>query len=99
MISKTVRISSGTRTVYTINFTLQVKTSFCVFLPSGADDLEKLDMKEMLSILQFGADRIFQGDGGAMPTDSELDAIMDRSGMLANQVGAHDALSDELMSM
>mmetsp|Transcript_15446 Transcript_15446/g.43214 ORF Transcript_15446/g.43214 Transcript_15446/m.43214 type:complete len:946 (+) Transcript_15446:412-3249(+) len=39
-----------------------------------------LGMSEMLSAIQFGADRIFQGDKGRMPSDKELDAIIDRSG-------------------
>lgn len=38
-----------------------------------------MDVKELLSMLEFGADRIFKGDGGRMPTDKEFEELMDRS--------------------
>lgn len=34
---------------------------------------------EMLSMLKFGADRIFANEEGEAPTDQELAAIIDRS--------------------
>lgn len=34
---------------------------------------------EMLSMLRFGADRIFANEEGEAPTDQELSAIIDRS--------------------
>jgi hypothetical protein len=41
--------------------------------------LEKLTSSELLSALTFGADSIFSNEGGAPPTDFELDAIIDRT--------------------
>ncbi|GIL69867.1 hypothetical protein Vretifemale_646 [Volvox reticuliferus] len=49
---------------------------------SSAEQLEGLTTSEMLSMLRFGADRIFRNDQGVMPTEAELDAIMDRSSMV-----------------
>ncbi len=49
---------------------------------AAADDLEGLSKGEMLSMLRFGADRIFQNAEGRPPSDEELDAIIDRSDKL-----------------
>lgn len=43
------------------------------------EELEKLSKGEMLSMLKFGADRIFASEEGQAPTDKELAAIIDRS--------------------
>lgn len=40
---------------------------------------------EVLSMLKFGADRIFKNDAGRMPTDDELDAIISRTSMIGEQ--------------
>jgi len=42
---------------------------------------------EVLSMLKFGADRIFKNDAGRMPTDEELDSIISRTSMIADQKG------------
>lgn len=47
---------------------------------STAEQLEGLGMAEVLSMLRFGADRIFRNEAGAGPSDQELDQIMDRWG-------------------
>jgi len=46
---------------------------------AGVDDLERLSKGEMLSMLKFGADRIFNSEEGEPPTDQDLAAIIDRS--------------------
>ncbi|GIL63033.1 hypothetical protein Vafri_17166 [Volvox africanus] len=51
---------------------------------SNAEQLEGLTRSEVLSMLRFGADRIFRNEQGVMPTDDELDAIMDRSRMMTD---------------
>ena len=45
----------------------------------GSDDLEGLGSGEMLSMIKFGADRIFKAAEGAAPSDEDLEAILDRS--------------------
>lgn len=45
----------------------------------GSDDLEGLGRGEMLSMIKFGADRIFKAAEGAAPTDADLESILDRS--------------------
>jgi hypothetical protein len=42
----------------------------------------------MLSMLRFGADRIFQNAEGRPPSDEELDAIINRSDKLGEAAGA-----------
>jgi hypothetical protein len=49
----------------------------------------------MLSMLKFGADRIFSSEEGQAPTDKELAAIIDRSVSLG-QSGAPTILSVHL---
>jgi len=61
-----------------------------------AEGLEKLGVRAMLEMLQFGADKIFRGDGGRMPSSDELDIIMDRSAMSAETKPAADALEAEV---
>lgn len=46
---------------------------------AGVDELEKMSKGEMLSMLKFGADRIFSSEQGQPPTDQDLAAIIDRS--------------------
>ncbi|KAL4421455.1 hypothetical protein ABPG75_010746 [Micractinium tetrahymenae] len=46
---------------------------------AGVEDVESLSRGEVLGMLRFGADRIFKDDEGRMPTDAELEAIIDRS--------------------
>ena len=46
---------------------------------SGLGEEDKTGVSEVLAALQFGADKIFRGDKGRMPTDEELDVIIDRS--------------------
>eukprot|EP00729_Bicosta_minor_P000649 gene649-4309_t len=46
----------------------------------GDDVLEGMGAEQYLKMLKFGADKIFNSAGGRMPTDSELDAIIDRTG-------------------
>ncbi len=52
--------------------------------PQGAEEMEKMSKGEVLSMLKYGADRIFKNDSGRAPSDAELDAIIDRSNMLAS---------------
>lgn len=47
----------------------------------GAEEMERMSKGEVLSMLKFGADRIFKNDAGRMLTEDELDAIIDRSAM------------------
>lgn len=49
---------------------------------------------EMLSMLRFGADRIFANEEGEAPTDQELAAIIDRSIMLGQSGVAVTASHD-----
>lgn len=65
-------------------------------LTDQAEGLEKLGVRAMLEMLQFGADKIFRGDGGRMPSSDELDIIMDRSAMSAETKPAADALEAEV---
>jgi hypothetical protein len=44
------------------------------------EGLESLSKQEVLGMLRFGCDRIFQADKGRPPSDAELDAVIDRSG-------------------
>lgn len=44
-----------------------------------AEQLEALSKAELLSILSYGADRIFASSAGHGPTDEDLDQIIDRS--------------------
>ena len=55
---------------------------------SEAEALESLSKKELLSMLKFGADRIFANAEGKPPTDAELDALIDRSAKVAATAGA-----------
>jgi SWI/SNF-related matrix-associated actin-dependent regulator of chromatin subfamily A member 5 len=57
---------------------------------AAAEEMEALDKKELMSMLKFGADRIFKNDRGRTISDAELDALLDRSQMMAEQ-----ALKDE----
>ena len=57
---------------------------------AAADDLEGLSKGEMLSMLRFGADRIFQNSEGRPPSDEDLDAIIDRSDKLG-EAGARSS--------
>ncbi|KAK9837753.1 hypothetical protein WJX74_004265 [Apatococcus lobatus] len=50
-----------------------------VLSQEGSDDLEGLGSGEMLSMIKFGADRIFKAAEGAAPSDADLEAILDRS--------------------
>jgi hypothetical protein len=43
------------------------------------EDLQSVSKAELLSMLKFGADRIFSCSEGQPPTDAELAAIIDRS--------------------
>ncbi len=52
----------------------------------GTDDLEGLNRGEMLSMIKFGADRIFKAAEGEAPSDQDLEAILDRSNA-AGQAG------------
>ena len=52
-----------------------------------AEALESLSKKELLSMLKFGADRIFANAEGKPPTDAELDALIDRSAKVAATAG------------
>ncbi|GAX78544.1 hypothetical protein CEUSTIGMA_g5984.t1 [Chlamydomonas eustigma] len=52
---------------------------------AAAEEMEALDKNELLSMLKFGADRIFKNDSGRMMSDAELEALLDRSTMLAEQ--------------
>ncbi|KAK9807695.1 hypothetical protein WJX72_006345 [[Myrmecia] bisecta] len=54
---------------------------------AAVEDMESLSKGELLSMLRFGADRIFKNSEGAAPTDAELDHIIDRSASLATTVG------------
>lgn len=45
---------------------------------AAAQQLEGLHTSEVLSMLRFGADRIFRNEAGALPSEEQLDAIMDR---------------------
>jgi hypothetical protein len=51
----------------------------CVWESVGAEEVAQLSKKELLSMLRFGADRIFAAAEGRPPSDEELDAIIDRS--------------------
>lgn len=51
--------------------------------PAGVQGLEAMDKQEVLSMLRFGCDRIFQSEEGRPPSDAELDAIIHRSGSRA----------------
>ncbi|KAK9784646.1 hypothetical protein WJX73_007480 [Symbiochloris irregularis] len=48
-------------------------------------DLEGLSSLQMLSMLRFGAERIFTSASGLPPSDAELDAITARSSQLGQQ--------------
>ena len=50
--------------------------------------LETLSKKELLSMLRFGADRIFATAEGKPPSDADLDALIDRSQKVAKTAGA-----------
>ncbi|KAK9840665.1 hypothetical protein WJX81_008358 [Elliptochloris bilobata] len=68
----------------------------------SADDLEGLSKGEMLSMLRFGADRIFQNAEGRPPSDEDLDAIIDRSdklGEAAGGLGAGSVLKADAVSL
>ncbi|GFR46603.1 hypothetical protein Agub_g8206, partial [Astrephomene gubernaculifera] len=46
-----------------------------------SQQLEGLHAGEVLAMLRFGADRIFRNEAGDMPSEEQLEAIMDRSRM------------------
>ena len=46
---------------------------------AGAEEVASLSKQELLSMLRFGADRIFAAAEGRPPSDAELDAVIDRS--------------------
>ena len=52
-----------------------------------AEALETLSKKELLSMLRFGADRIFAHTEGRPPSDADLDALIDRSLKVAATAG------------
>ncbi|GFH13582.1 uncharacterized protein HaLaN_09500 [Haematococcus lacustris] len=60
----------------------------------GAEEMEKMNKHEVLSMLKYGADRIFKNDAGRSPTDSELDSIIDRSNMMATTATGDVKLED-----
>jgi SWI/SNF-related matrix-associated actin-dependent regulator of chromatin subfamily A member 5 len=52
-----------------------------------AMDMEKLGTKELLKLLSFGFDRVFGGEKGhecAVPTEAQIDAIIDRDRQVTN---------------
>ena len=49
----------------------------------------------MLSMLRFGADRIFQNSEGRPPSDEDLDSIIDRSDKLG-EAGARSVARSSL---
>ena len=57
-----------------------------------AEALESLSKKELLSMLKFGADRIFANAEGKPPTDAELDALINRSAKVAATAGERRAI-------
>ena len=44
-----------------------------------SEELEKLDRKQLLAMLTFGADAIFSAEEGAEMTDAEMDTLIDRT--------------------
>lgn len=44
-----------------------------------SEALDRLDAKAVLGMLTLGVDRIFSNDQGVLPTDAELDRIIDRA--------------------
>ncbi|PRW60864.1 SNF2 super family [Chlorella sorokiniana] len=58
---------------------------------AGMEDVEQLSRQEMLAMLKFGCDRIFQTEAGRPPTDAELDAIINRSSSRAAAAAAAEA--------
>ena len=56
-------------------------------IAAGNEDPASLGKKELLSMLRFGADRIFAAAEGRPPSDAELDAIMDRTEKAAVKAG------------
>ncbi len=52
---------------------------------SAAEEMDTLGRTELMAMLKFGADRIFKNDVGRMPSDAELDVLLDRSHMLLDQ--------------
>ena len=65
----------------------------CLFCGAEAEALESLSKKELLSMLKFGADRIFANAEGKPPSDAELDALIDRSAKVAATAGAHEVVT------
>ena len=66
-----------------------------------AEELDRLGKKELLQMLSFGADQIFQNQG-KLPTDEEIDAIIDRSEktkVITSAAGGDEGSSDESKSM
>ena len=49
---------------------------------AGGADLGVMDTREVLSMLRFGAERIFSSDSGQPPSDAVLDDIIDRTSAL-----------------
>lgn len=58
---------------------LPVLASYALCHSVGAEEVAQLSKKELLSMLRFGADRIFAAAEGRPPSDEELDSIIDRS--------------------
>ncbi len=52
--------------------------------------MESLSKKELLSMLKFGADRIFANAEGKPPSDAELDTLIDRSAKVAATAGVRE---------
>ncbi|GAX72787.1 hypothetical protein CEUSTIGMA_g243.t1 [Chlamydomonas eustigma] len=53
---------------------------------AAAEEMDKMDRKELMSMLQFGADRIFKQEEGKMPSEADLDALLDRSSIMKREV-------------
>ena len=49
-----------------------------------------MSRQEVLSMLRFGCDRIFQSEAGKPPSSADLDAIIDRSGNRAAAAAAKE---------
>jgi hypothetical protein len=53
----------------------------------GIEELGTLSKTELMSMLRFGADRIFKNAEGKPPSDEELDLLIDRSHSRAAAAG------------
>jgi len=65
---------------------------------AGVEEMSSLSKKELMSMLRFGADRIFAAAEGRPPSDAELDDIIHRSHNRAAAAGGfcsrHESPSD-----